>query len=71
MNYSLRAAIGGLAVLAILVGDRPSAGDVLVIAVLVALALTVIEVLRRWGEDVSVEDEATVEDDAAEAAAVG
>lgn len=67
----LRAAIGGLAVLAILVGDRPSAGDVLVIAVLVALALTVIEVLRRWGEDVSVEDEATVEDDAAEAAAVG
>jgi hypothetical protein len=44
---------------------------VLVIAVLVALALTVIEVLRRWGEDVSVEDEATVEDDAAEAAAVG
>lgn len=48
----LRAAIGGLAVLAILVGERPSAGDVLVIAVLVALALTVVEVLRRWGADV-------------------
>lgn len=48
----LRAAVGGLAVLAILVGDRPSAGDVVLIAVLVAVALTVIEVLRRWGTDV-------------------
>ena len=45
----LRAAVGGLAVLAVLVGDRPSAGAVLVIAVLTAVALTVIEVLRRWG----------------------
>lgn len=48
----LRAAVGGLAVLAILVGDRPSAGDVLVIALLVAVALTVVEVLRRWGAEV-------------------
>ncbi|HSO64698.1 MAG TPA: hypothetical protein VLQ78_06315 [Ornithinibacter sp.] len=47
----LRLAVGGLAVLAVLVGDRPSAGGVLVIAVLVALALTVIEVLRRWGAE--------------------
>jgi hypothetical protein len=39
---------------------------VLVIAVLVALALTAIEVLRRWGDDVTVEDDA-----AEEAAAVG
>ncbi len=62
----LRAAVGGLAVLAILVGDRPSARGVLVIAVLVALALTAIEVLRRWGDDVTVEDDA-----AEEAAAVG
>ena len=46
---ALRAAVGGLAVLALLVGDRPSAGGVLLIAVLAALALTVIEVLRRWG----------------------
>ena len=49
----LRAAVGGLAVLAILVGDRPSAGDVLVIALLVAVALTVVEVLRRWGAEVA------------------
>jgi len=47
----LRAAVGGLAVLAVLIGDRPSAGGVLVIAVLAALALTVIEVFRRWGSD--------------------
>ena len=46
---ALRAAVGGLAVLALLVGDRPSAGGVLLIAVLVAVALTVVEVLRRWG----------------------
>lgn len=45
----LRAVVGGLAVLALLVGDRPSAGTVLLVAVLSALALTVIEVLRRWG----------------------
>ena len=45
----LRAAMGGLAVLAVLIGDRPSAGAVLVIAVLAAVALTVIEVFRRWG----------------------
>ena len=49
----LRAAVGGLAVLAVLVGDRPSAGAVLVIAILVAIALTLIEVLRRWGDDVA------------------
>jgi len=47
----LRAAVGALAVLAVLIGDRPSAGGVLVIAVLAALALTVIEVFRRWGTD--------------------
>jgi hypothetical protein len=51
----LRAAVGGLAVLAVLVGDRPSAGAVLLIAVLVAVALTLIEVLRRWGGDVADE----------------
>ena len=49
----LRLAVGGLAVLAVLVGDRPSAGGVLVIAVLVALALTVVEVLRRWGAELA------------------
>jgi hypothetical protein len=47
----LRAVVGGLAVLALLVGDRPSAGTVLVIAVLAAIALTVIEVFSRWGRD--------------------
>ena len=57
----LRAAVGGLAVLAVLVGDRPSAGGVLVIAVLAALALLVVEVLRRWG----VEAGEPVPDDAA------
>ncbi len=45
----LRAVIGGLAVLALLVGDRPSAGTVLIIGVLAAVALVVVEVLRRWG----------------------
>jgi hypothetical protein len=45
----LRAVIGGLAVLALLVGDRPSAGTVLIIGVLAAIALVVVEVLRRWG----------------------
>ena len=58
----LRAAVGGLAVLAVLVGDRPSAGAVLVIAVLTAVALTAVEVLRRWGVAASSED--TVPDDA-------
>ena len=58
----LRAAVGGLAVLVLLVGDRPSAGTVLLIAVLAALALIVIEVFRRWGID---EDEgAAVEEPA-------
>lgn len=52
----LRIAVGGLAVLAVLVGDRPSAGDVLLIAALVALALTVVEVLRRWGADLADAD---------------
>ncbi|GAA4413928.1 hypothetical protein GCM10023168_37120 [Fodinibacter luteus] len=52
----LRAAVGGLAVLAVLVGDRPSAGDVVVIAVVVAVALTVIEVFRRWGAQVEEAD---------------
>ncbi len=56
----LRLAVGGLAVLAVLVGDRPSAGGVLVIAVLVALALTAVEVLRRWGEQAA---ETVTEDD--------
>jgi hypothetical protein len=62
----LRATVGGLAVLALLVGDRPSAGTVLLIAVLAALALIVIEVFRRWGiqedeaEDVAVEAPAPV-----------
>ncbi len=46
---ALRAAVGGLVVLAILVGDRPSAGGVLLIAVIAAVALIVIEVFRRWG----------------------
>ncbi|HET7820287.1 MAG TPA: hypothetical protein VFL10_02080, partial [Ornithinibacter sp.] len=57
----LRAAVGGLAVLAVLVGDRPSAGGVLVIALLTALALLVVEVLRRWGSA----DGEPVPDDAA------
>ena len=35
-TVALRAAVGGLAVLALLVGDRPSAGGVLLIAVLAA-----------------------------------
>jgi hypothetical protein len=48
-TVALRAAVGGLAVLAVLVGDRPSAGTVLLIAVLTAVALMVLEVLRRWG----------------------
>ena len=51
----LRATVGGLAVLALLVGDRPSAGTILLVAVLAALALIVIEVFRRWGMQ---EDEA-------------
>jgi hypothetical protein len=46
---ALRAAVGGLVVLALLVGDRPSAGGVLLIAVIAAVALIVIEVFRRWG----------------------
>jgi hypothetical protein len=46
----LRTAVGGLAVLALLVGDRPSAGTVLLVTVLAALALVAIEVFRRWGE---------------------
>lgn len=50
-TVTLRAAVGGLAVLAVLVGDRPSAGTVLLIAVLTALALVVVEVLRRWGTE--------------------
>jgi hypothetical protein len=48
--------VGGLAVLAVLVGDRPSAGAVLVIAVLTAVALTVVEVLRRWGGEAPADD---------------
>jgi hypothetical protein len=47
----LRLAVAGLGVLAVLVGDRPSAGEVLLIAVLVVVALTAIEVLRRWGAE--------------------
>ncbi len=47
----LRLAVAGLAVLAVRVGDRPSAGEVLLIAVLVVVALTAIEVLRRWGAE--------------------
>ena len=54
----LRAAVGGLAVLAVLVGDRPSAGGVLLIAVLAAVALMVIEVLRRWGSEPDAADDA-------------
>jgi len=50
----LRAVVGGLVVLALLVGDRPSAGTVLLIAVLAALALTAVEVFRRWGRDAEV-----------------
>jgi hypothetical protein len=53
----LRITVGGLAVLAVLVGDRPSAGGVLLIAVLVVLALTVIEVFRRWGAQLAEEDD--------------
>lgn len=63
-TVALRAAVGGLAVLAVLVGDRPSAGTVLVIAVLTALALVVVEVLRRWGGE-AVEDEAAAAEDSA------
>jgi hypothetical protein len=59
----LRAAVGGIAVLAVLVGDRPSAGAVLLIAVLTAVALVVIEVLRRWGVEVA-DDEPTAAEDA-------
>ncbi len=51
----LRLTVGGLAVLAVLVGDRPSAGGVLLIAVLVVLALTVIEVFSRWGAQLAEE----------------
>jgi len=64
----LRLAVGGLAVLAVLVGDRPSAGAVLVIAALVALALTAIEVLKRWGSavgDPALEAGSAVDVDAA------
>lgn len=50
-TVALRAAVGGLAVLAVLVGDRPSAGGVLVIAVVTVALLTLVEVLRRWGAD--------------------
>ena len=53
----LRLTVGGLAVLAVLVGDRPSAGGVLLIAVLVVLALTVIEVFSRWGAQAEEGDE--------------
>jgi hypothetical protein len=60
----LRAVVGGLAVLALLVGDRPSAGTVLLIAVLAALALTVIEVFRRWGRDALAGTGVTASDDA-------
>ncbi len=60
----LRAVIGGLAVLALLVGDRPSAGTVLLIAVLAALALTVVEVLRRWGRDAQADADDPASDDA-------
>ena len=63
----LRAAVGGLAVLAVLVGDRPSAAGVLVIAVLTALALLVLEVLRRWGGEAAEGD--PVPDDAGTAPA--
>ena len=64
-TVALRAAVGGLAVLALLVGDRPSAGGVLLIAVLAAVALTVVEVLRRWGGEAADGD--PVPDDAASA----
>ena len=57
----LRAVVGGLAVLALLVGDRPSAGTVLLIAVLAAVALVVVEVLRRWGS--AAADDGTLADD--------
>jgi hypothetical protein len=60
----LRAVIGGLAVLALLVGDRPSAGTVLLIAVLAALALTVVEVFRRWGRDAQADAGDPASDDA-------
>lgn len=66
-TVALRAAVGGLAVLALLVGDRPSAGGVLLIAVLAALALTVVEVLRRWGGQAAGPDAGdTASDDAHE-----
>ena len=62
-TVALRAAVGGLAVLALLVGDRPSAGGVLLIAVLAAVALTVVEVLRRWGGE-AADGAATASEDA-------
>jgi len=49
-------------VLALLVGDRPSAGTVLLIAVLAALALTAVEVFRRWGRDAEVDAVDTASD---------
>ena len=58
----LRATVGGLAVLALLIGDRPSAGEVLLIAVVAALALIVVEVFRRWG----TQEALAVPDDTAE-----
>ncbi len=64
----LRAVVGALAVLALLVGDRPSAGAVLLIAVLVAVALVVVEVLRRWGAapvDAAAPDDAAAPEGAA------
>jgi len=48
---ALRAAVAALAVLALLVGDRPSGAGVLLIAALAAVALVVVEVLRRWGTE--------------------
>ena len=65
IRVALGAAVGGLAVLALLVGDRPSAGGVLLIAVLAAVALTVVEVLRRWGAEAPEVD--PVPDDATSA----
>ncbi len=63
-TVALRAAVGGLAVLAVLVGDRPSAGGVLLIATLAAVALVVVEVLRRWGGVVGETDAVADETDA-------
>ena len=65
----LRLTIGGLAVLAVLVGDRPSAGGVLLISVLVVLALTVVEVLRRWGAQLAEEAGDTTDETATAAPA--